>query len=111
MASSEASAVPRRELLGVDRTGLPAMVIRPRSRDPDADPDAVPFAEPSASADGVSISSARAPAGNSPKTLGSPRTRVRREPGTRTPRPRPGSPVVVGEPAAGSGHITPPGRS
>lgn len=42
--------------------------------------------------------------------LGSPRTRVRRLPGTRTPRPLPGVPKVVAA-AGGSGNITPPGLS
>ncbi len=61
-------------------------------------------------APGVWISSASTEAGSSPKTSSSPRTREAKRP-VRTPRPRPGSPLVFGEPAAGSGNIAPPGRS
>ena len=43
--------------------------------------------------------------------LGRPRTRVRRRPGMVAPRPIPGGPWVLGPPAGGSGHITPPGSS
>ncbi len=59
----------------------------------------------------VSISSASAAAGNSPRMLGRPRTRVRRRPGMVAPRPIPDGPCVFGLPAGGSGHMTPPGSS
>src|SRR5438552_3388245 len=56
---------------------------------------------------GVSISSAKHDAGSSPKTSGSPRTRLFQRP-KRTPRPLPGVPFVLRAPAAALGNMAPP---
>ena len=91
-SASRARSSPRAS--GVETTGLPATVIRARTR-------------PSP---GVRISSARAATGNSLKCSARPRTRVWRRP-NRAPRPRPAAPEVLAPPAAGVVNIAPPGRS
>ena len=83
----------------MESTGLPATVMSARI----------------CPSPGVSISSASATTGSSPKNSGSPRTRLRRRP-KRTPRPTPGvapgfvAPVLA-PPVAGSVNIAPPSRS
>lgn len=90
------STTPQRHLARKS-SGLSAIVTSARVRRP--------------SAAGVSISCAKAATGDSPMTTGCPATRVRRTHRPSKPRPRPGSPLVLAEPCAGSAHITPPGRS
>ena len=94
MKSSEPSAAWSRSLLGVETTGLPAIVISART-----------WPSP-----GVSISSARQATGSSPNTSARPRTRLANRP-IRAPRPRPGVPAALEWPAAPSGNIAPPARS
>ncbi|MCW2643281.1 MAG: hypothetical protein JWP76_5587 [Dactylosporangium sp.] len=79
-----------RSALGTDEAGLPATVTRART----------------CPSPGVSISSARVTAGNSPRTSGRSRTRLRQRPVV--------NPVPVPRPRrlwAGSGNIAPPSRS
>ena len=83
---------------GVETIGLPPTTKTARMCSP-------------VSGSGVSISSARAETGNSPRTLGSLRTLVRRRPGMLTPCPVPEVPSVDGPPATARGNMTPPGLS
>src|SRR3954465_3386156 len=82
MNSPPPSASGSRSPPGVDSTGLPATVTRART----------------CPSPGVTISSTSVVAGSSPRTSGSPRTRLGQRPGR-----DPGRAVHAGEPAPGPG--------
>ena len=94
MKSSDSAARSSRPLFGVETNGLPATVTRARTW----------------SSPGVSISSASADAGSSPKYSGSPRTRLCQRP-NRMPFPPPPGPEEFRWPAAARVNMAPPSRS
>ena len=94
MKSRPSIARSSRPLFGVETTGLPAMQTSART-----------WPSP-----GVSISSASAATGSSPKCSGSPRTRLAQRP-WRMPRPDPPGPDEFFWPAAARVNIAPPSRS
>ncbi|CAB4558161.1 unannotated protein [freshwater metagenome] len=93
MKSNSENAAFSRSLFGQERTGLPPLVRSPRT-----------WPGP-----GVSISSASAATGSSPRTSGCDDTLETQRP-VENPRP-PGVRPVVGGPNAGSGNIAPPTES